>query len=275
ISRIGTLNAEQLTFASEVLPQTPDLLIKAAREPYGARALVIALLVDRHDDAYVYQVDHIAQLGDPLVNTRYRALLGLVEKLPLAYHLPLLDLSLPALLELSLDERTAFVEVLEAIQASKRNGKPFDIALHSVVTARLSQRYQESSRKRVHPSTLRQHAHELLQALAILGNRDRTKAIMSYGKGCEVAGLRPRGLKEVSSEKLLATFTTCLTALQDAPLPWKERLARACAHVVLHDEVVTISEIELLRAICETFEVPAPVFQPPDKPENSAKDAPT
>ena len=46
VSRIGTVDPRQLAYASSVLTSIPDPLKALAYEPFGARAVVFALLVD-------------------------------------------------------------------------------------------------------------------------------------------------------------------------------------------------------------------------------------
>ena len=49
IGRIGTLDPQQIAFATQLLDSLPTSLREIAQTPYGARAIVFALLLDREN----------------------------------------------------------------------------------------------------------------------------------------------------------------------------------------------------------------------------------
>ena len=51
VSHIGTVDPQQLAYASAVLTSLPDPLKALAYEPFGARAVVLALLIDQKSEA--------------------------------------------------------------------------------------------------------------------------------------------------------------------------------------------------------------------------------
>ena len=75
VSRIGTVEPQQLAYASAVLSSLPDSLKALAYEPFGARAIVFALLVDNESEAVqATQLERLAAYAEP-------ALAGVVEKI--------------------------------------------------------------------------------------------------------------------------------------------------------------------------------------------------
>ena len=66
VNRIGTVEPQQLAYASSVLSSLPDSLRALAYEPFGARAIVFALLVDNESEAVqATQLDRLAAHAEP------------------------------------------------------------------------------------------------------------------------------------------------------------------------------------------------------------------
>ena len=63
VSHIGTVEPQQLAYASAVLTSLPEPLKALAYEPFGARAIVFALLIDHESEAV--QAAQLERLGRP------------------------------------------------------------------------------------------------------------------------------------------------------------------------------------------------------------------
>ena len=90
-----------LVEARRILEEIPQPVREAAREPFGARAVVYALLIGRDEKVRTRQLYRLEHDADAAVLDAMRGILPLVEELPPATFLPLVDLAIPALKQLT------------------------------------------------------------------------------------------------------------------------------------------------------------------------------
>ena len=122
VNRVGTIEPRQLAYASSVLTAIPDPLKALAYEPYGARAVVFALLVDGDSGALqAAQLDRLAAYAEPALVREVEKILPTVHRLTPELRLPLVSMVVPTLRRLSRDQFQTFVAgVRELIQADNQ-----------------------------------------------------------------------------------------------------------------------------------------------------------
>ncbi len=121
VARIGTVSPEHVAFGALLLASIPDELQQAAKEPYTARALALCLLLD--GDRERAQAA-LARLGaaDPGLAQGITRLLPAGAARGAGAHLPILDLCLPSLRQLSASQRVFFLELVARLQAGAGGG---------------------------------------------------------------------------------------------------------------------------------------------------------
>ena len=81
VSHIGTVEPQQLAYASAVLSSLPDPLKALAYEPFGARAVVLALLVDNESEAVqATQLERLAAYAEPALCRVVEEILPMVHR---------------------------------------------------------------------------------------------------------------------------------------------------------------------------------------------------
>src|SRR5690606_35295155 len=123
IASIGSPRREHMDFASRFLASLPDTLHDAAHDPDGATALLYALLL--HDDGAAADRQHevIDMAGGAQLFGRVRQMQPELASLGPASRLPLLDLLLPSLRDLSPDQaRDAYETAESPVWADARLG---------------------------------------------------------------------------------------------------------------------------------------------------------
>src|SRR5262249_2474420 len=134
----------------------------AVSEPFHARAVVLALLLGRDPARRPAQ---LAVLGNDPVRAEAERLVGQVEALPEAAWLPLLDLALPALRQLSPAQYRTFRGRGDRVTEAGQQWSPFEYPLGCVLTRHLD---ADFARKR--PVVRYRSAGAVLpQARAVLG----------------------------------------------------------------------------------------------------------
>jgi hypothetical protein len=230
----------------------------AAREPFGARALVYCLLLDPNAPVRQAQLSLLGREADPRDYELTRRLADAVGALPDAARLPLLDLTLPALRQMSPRQHAAFRAQVEALIAADQRLSLFEYALRCVLA-----RHLDADFNRVRPGAkplpltrLAEESAVVLSLLAWEGQPEEEAARAAFDAGMRALGV---GGKLLPREQCsLPAFDAALRRLAGAPPEAKRRLVNACAACILADEQVTVREGELLRAVCAVLGCPMP-----------------
>jgi len=264
IDQIGVTSPAHLRYAADLIAGLPAPVVRAAHEPYGSRALLYALLVNRDPRSQRTQLEHLAKHADPAVEDETRRLLPVVVGLEEAVRLPLVDMLIPALRQLSPPQYDVFTANVTALIAADRKIDLFEWTLQRILLQHLAPGFEKVKAPRVRYASVDRVAGQcqvVLSALARAGGRSEPQAVEAFACGADALGVS--GLALLTRERCgLAPLDEALFALSAlAPLE-KKRLLRACAVAVSADRRVTVSEGELLRAIADSLGCPMPPLLP-------------
>ena len=249
--------------AGERLAALPPSALEAAREPFGARALVLALVLERDEEARAGQLE--ALRADPAAAEEVRRLAGAVDSVPGRDRMALLGLALPALDHLSPPQARALSQELGAVAAAGERHTVFEWAAGRIVRRRLSPLHGGRAAPPGRVRSLDEVAPEcldLLSALAWAGERDPALAQRALEAGLRSLGI-PASWRLLPRDRIDgARLDAALARLDEAAPPLKARLVAACAAVALADGVVTEREDEILRAVAASLGCPMPSLAP-------------
>jgi hypothetical protein len=259
VASVGRPAAEHVTLAAGQLAGLPASTVQAAREPFGARALACALLLDGSEEVRARQFAVLER--DPANAAEVQKLAPDVDAVPPRDRMALLDLSLPALDHLSPAQAEALAGDLQAIAAKSDRHTVFEWAAQRIVRRRLSPllggRLTTPVRARA-LEDIQVECLELLSALAWAGQRDPALAQSALDAGLRSLGVsstwRLLPLGKVDAERL----DKALARLDEASVPLKARLVSACAACALADGRVTAAEGEIVRAVAASLGCPMP-----------------
>jgi uncharacterized tellurite resistance protein B-like protein len=265
IDQIGQVTPAHVEYAAQLIAGLPAAVLESAHEPYGARAVIYALLIDRDAEARGIQLERLARHADPAVCEETRKLLPLVEAgVDAGARLPLIDLLIPALRELSPGQYAAFKENVAELIKADRKIDLFEWTLQRILLHHLAPGFEKVRAPRVKNASLEgvaPHCEVVLSTLAHAGGRSEAAALRAFERGAselDVPGLRFRPAEACG----LAPLDEALSVLaQLAPQP-KRRLLHAAALVVAADRDVTTMEAELLRATADSLGCPMPPLLP-------------
>lgn len=261
---LGKPTSLHLRYAEELRQAFPENIQSAAHEPLGAMALVCALLLS--DDAALReaQLAHLAAELGAQVREKTVALLPAVASVATRARLPLADLALPALRQLTRDEFARFNRALEWLIASDKQVDLFEYVLQRVIRRHLEPHFQTVRRPVAQYYTLRPLVPDcgvLLSALAQVGSADAGEVRRAFAQG--VPFLRSTGeeIPLLPREQCgLAEIDRALNRLALAMPQIKKNLLEACVQVVGADGVIQEREAELLRVIADSLDCPLPPF---------------
>ena len=263
IATVGTLGAGHLAYASTLLASLPDHVADSARDPSGACALVLALLLDRDDESVRHApLSHLAEHETVATVQETRNLASKVRNLGAEARLPVVELALPALRRLSPAQFEAFSANVDHLIEIDRRIDLFEYALRRMLLRHLATQFGKSAAPKLAHTTvppLVQPTAILLSALARADRSDSSDPPRSFLSGIEALQWPLAPLEILPPESTgLEAVDGALKVLETAAPRLKERILHACASCIGANGLVTAEEGELLRAVADALDCPMP-----------------
>ena len=264
IDAMGNPAPETIAQARALIAQLPQPIKDAAHEPFGGRAVIYLLLLDGDAAVRRSQLEALQQHADPQVLALLQRLLPQMEAVQLRHRLPLLDIAMPALKQLSLDQYNVFRRnVLRLIEADERLDL-LEWSLQKILLGHLDAHFFKAApAPSVHRdfASLAQEVALFLSLLAHAGQPDERAAERAFAAAVHTLGLDALALYARSAIQLPA-LDRALEKLVRLRPPAKRRLLEACVASIVVDRHVAPVEIELLRAFSTVLECPMPPIAP-------------
>ncbi|HEX7340494.1 MAG TPA: M48 family metallopeptidase, partial [Rhodanobacteraceae bacterium] len=262
-AQVGTTQAAAFDLAAVVRDHLPAELAGAARDPRQARAVLLALAMDRDPklrDAQLLIIDNT--LDSACAEDAERMLAPLARLHPMQ-RLPLACLAFPALrhrprpeLNKLLDALCALVQVDHSVDLHEYClVRALDLQLHDLLDPSAG---FTPGRKR-----LRQCVEALATLCALVAAHghpgDAAATQRAWMQAMTHAVPDYRGTFSLPDD-WQAAMDAALTALDGLRAPDKQLVVEAMAVVVAEDGVVTVAEAELLRLVCTSLHCPLPLL---------------
>ncbi len=267
IDGIGRPDEAHLRYAQSLIGALHPALRWAAREPYGAQALVFALLLDRDATIHRRQIAHLENSVEVGLGAETERLYPAVLATRREHRLPLLDLSLPALRQLSAPQTQGFRAALEALIAADGRVTLFEWCLSRILLSGLT---PDSGPGRQGGAGQAECADLAADCALILSLVARIQDDGDAVRLASTAAQQAMGLLETLSlaERPVdhRALDQALARLQGLKPQAKHQLLQACAAAILADEKVVPAELEVLRAVGAVLDCPIPPLQMPAPP---------
>src|SRR3990170_1063162 len=108
IDQIGNPKPEAVNDARSLLSELSVVVKEAAREPHGARAVIYSLALDKGQEVRARQLKQLQDHADPDVYALTLMLMPQMDGLDIRFRLPIIDIAIPALKQLSLSQYKLF-----------------------------------------------------------------------------------------------------------------------------------------------------------------------
>jgi hypothetical protein len=225
--------------------------------------LIYALLLDPRADLRNLQLAGVKANAPPPDLAETVRLAAPVQALPDRLRLPLLDLAMPALRQMSPRQHQAFRAQVEALMNADQRLSLFEYTLRCVLHRHLDAQFlPRRPAGPVHGTSQQQLASATAKVLSLLAWEGEPEpelaawafdaGMRSYHGGDHTYRLPPR------EECSLAEFDAALRTLSQSAPATKRRIVVAVATCLRAKQQATVREKELLRAICDTLDCPLP-----------------
>ena len=257
---VGTLTPQKIDYAARLLAAMPAELRESLREPDGACAALVALLLAPAEDVMARQIAALEAAGVGVLAQRVRAAAAHTRRLGPAFHLPLVDLALPAIKAAREGSRLELLAALEAVVRADRRVSVHEFALLTLVRDQLEAKARQAGSKKL--ADLQAEALTLLHVIAHAGTRaDATGSRQEQLAAALRAGAKEMGFGEPGAAAGALTFESAAGALQAlkslAPLQ-KALLVKGLFAAVTADGAIRLAEAELMRLTGAVLDCPLP-----------------
>jgi Zn-dependent protease with chaperone function len=266
LPNLGNPTPLHLKYAEQLRDALPENIKNTAREPLAATALIYALLLDADEKVRATQIEGIGKNFSPEVAQKTAALFPDVSQITTHARLPIVNLSLGALKQLTPQQYSQFSTTLEWLINSDGQVALFEFVLQKIVMRHLTPKFSGTKPAPVQFYTLKPLVPDcavVLSALAYVGSEVPAEIQQAFATGMpylragDVAPveLLPRDQCGVDA------ISAALDRLALAVPIIKKNLIEACAHVIGADGIIQEGEAELLRAVADTLDCPIPPLQ--------------
>ncbi|MGB8332645.1 MAG: M48 family metallopeptidase [Polyangiales bacterium] len=264
IEYIGSPHPEQVDFAHSLHAGLPEPWIRAVHQAPMAQAMIFGLLLAPDQILGGTELIRVAELTDPQTADLALRFRSEVWDRSAAEKIALVDMAMPTLRNLSLEEYRRFREVVEALMRSDRRIDLFEYTLSRMIQRHLARYFEGGGPTPVRFRSLKvllPDARILIATLARAGSRTEEQTKRAFRSGMQMLDLM-RSAAEIlpSGQCTLASVDRALTRYDGATPALKRNLMLACAATVMADDEITDREAELIRAIGDALDCPVPPF---------------
>lgn len=255
LNQIAQPTLPQVEYARERLAEIPARLKEAAQIPFSARGIIFGLLLDRQSDLRNQQLALLNQHLSPEDANDLIPVINDAADIDASLRLPLIELCLSPLKQLSADQQQAFIKCLQLLvnadnKVSLMEWAVYRIVLHNTII------HNKPTRDR-NLRDLQNECQLLLSLLAYAGATSEAKAQLAFAQAQSILNSPALTLLPQADIKL-ADADTALERLNLTKPLQKPQLLKALSQCILQDGKVTITEAELFRAIADSLDCPIP-----------------
>ena len=227
----------------------PGALREASEDPVSAMAVVLGLILRSDPAQRAAQLAQAEPLAGGEVVKEARRLDALLRAVPAGSRVALLDLSMPALRQLSPAQVAAFRAALE------RAGYEAEDGLIVLLIQASMRRYLSNEKNPPNrPGDLAAACGLVLSAVVQTSGEDPAAQGRAYVLGAGVlgmAGLSPTMVPPASVD--LAKVDEALAVIAGQPVPARRQFVRAIGAAMLHDGRAEPAEVEIVRAVADSL----------------------
>jgi Zn-dependent protease with chaperone function len=265
VKRPGNITSQDLKNSKQLLAAIPNPVKNELSDILGSICVTCALLLQKDPELKIRQIESLQKVAPAAVIRQILQLEKELKDINPELRLPLLDLALPALRQMSARHYAKFRELIRILVEADAKLSLFEFALQEIIMHRLEATFKRHKKEVVYKNieTLAVDAVNILSKLAHVGHPEEAAAQAAFNSAWAKLHINTSS----RDWNMLPAGTVSFSALRVALKRFsyatpgvKKTILDACAHCVLHDKKVTVEEAELLRAVAYALDIPLPPF---------------
>ncbi len=258
---VGSMDGAKVDYAARLLGALPRDLRERVRDPEGACAAVVALLLAPKEEVIKLQLEALNAKGMGTLAEAARRAELLTRGLGPVFHLALVDLALPATKAAPEESRRELVAALETVIHADRRVSLHEFVILTLVRSQLAPRGKPGAAGSKRIAELQGAAMIVLSLVVHAGTRQDASGERGAALAAAMrAGTREMGLPESDAATAL-TLEVAAEALENlkhlAPMQ-KAVLIKGLFAAVTHDGSIRVMEAELMRMVGAVLDCPLP-----------------
>jgi Zn-dependent protease with chaperone function len=258
---VGKVDDRKVEIAQRILAAIPEAMRERMRDPKGAAATLVALILANNDAVSRTQLEAVKKGGAVALSDAAAAIAVEMRAIGPAYYLAIVDLALPALKVADPGIQSELLTALQNVIHSDRRVSVFEFVVFTLVRTQLSPHKERSTSKYKSIGEVRDDALLLLSLIVHAGchggpNAD-AEAATAFKAGVAEMGLADGVLLPRTGLKL-DKVGEVLDKLRDlAPMP-KAVLVKGLFAAASADGEIRIIEAALMRTVGAVLDCPLP-----------------
>ena len=221
----------------------------ASQDPVSAMGLVLGLILRRDAALRAAQLEKARGLAGGEVAREAERFEPLLRSLPAGSRVPLLDLSMPALRQLSSEQEGLFRLAIEKVGYDAEDGL-IVLLIQASMRRYLSKEKNPASRA----GNLPMACGLVLSAVVRTSSESPEAQARAYGLGVGVLGLHGLSASLLDSEQIdLQKVDDALAVIAGQSVYDRRKFVRACGVAMLNDGKAEEAEIEIVRAVGDSL----------------------
>ena len=254
IAAVGAVSTRHVDYAASLLDALPQPVRELTRNVQGAKQAMFGLVFALGGPVRQVQTDLLRASGEDA--DLMAKIAAEVQALGKVARLPLIALAAPTLKSLAPAQRAAFLVLLQQLIEADRRVTLEEFVVATMLEATLGERAWRAVP--VTYRTLEPLAEDARLILSLIAHAVQADSAAAFDKGLNELGLALT-LIDVAAISL-ADVTVALSRLNQLAPMQKPRLVKALVQSALADGKLSLTDAELLRAICSTLDSPLPPF---------------
>ena len=258
---VGAVDDKKVDAARRMLAAIPDSVRDKLRDPDGASAAIVALLLAPNDGVMKAQLEAVTNAGASQLATAAAAIRDEIGGLGPAYYLPVVDLALPALKLAGEEVQLRLLTAVQAVIHADRRVSLFEFVVFTLLRWQFAPPAPPAPPKYKSLDEVKPEVIFVLSLMAYAGGRKGAEA-QAQTESDFRAGAREAGLGDVAplprNALGLDKAGEALAKLRGlAPMP-KAVLVKALFATVTADGTIRIIEAALMRTVGAVLDCPLP-----------------
>ncbi len=226
-----------------------ETLRNASDDPVSAMGLVLGLLLRRDPALRAAQLSKARNLAGGEVAREAEKFEPLLRALPAGSRVPLLDLSMPALRQLSAEQQDLFRQAITQVGYEAEDGL-IVLLIQASMRRYLSREKNPPSR----PGDVADAYGLVLTAVVRTSGESAEAQARAYRLGATVLGLPGLDATLLPAEQVdLQKVDEALAVIAGQSVYDRRKFVRACGAAMLHDDQAEPAEVEIVRAVADSL----------------------